>query len=144
MSKLMTLAAMFVVAYTLTMTAQAQANPVEAAQRCVTHVNRVADRAEAVIADDTAACLQEIRRLLCAGRVEAAHAVARRCHQDAKEVVRRAAAEIDTVCTNCIRYLDSVGAFRLARRVDNHCGLVLDGLDALLDRQQQALADALN
>lgn len=144
MSKVMTLGAMFVVAYTFTFTAQAQANPGDAAARCAGHVNRVADRAEAVIGESTVTCLEEIRRLLCAGRVEAATAVARQCHQDAREVVRRASAEINRVCSDCIRYLDSVGEFQLARRLDNHCQSVLESLDALLDRQSQILTDALN
>ncbi len=144
MSRLTTMAAVFAVVLGTTLSAYAHVNPADVAERCVNHVDNVSDRAHNAVADDTQECVAEIRQLLRAGRENAAHAVARRCAQDARETVRRASAEIKDTCSECIRYLNNVGATRLARRVYNHCEDVLAGFDTLLDRQQQILADALN
>jgi precorrin-2 methylase len=138
------MAAVFAVVLGTTLTAYAHVNPVDVAERCVNHIDNVSDRAHNAVADDTQECVTEIRRLLRAGREEAAHAVARRCAQDARETVRIASEEIEATCAECIRYLTDVGANPLARRVYNYCEEVLADFDTLLDRQQQILADALN
>jgi hypothetical protein len=144
MNRLMTFAAVLTAVLSSALTAQAHLNPAEVAERCVHRIDRIADRAENAIAEDTQECVEEIRLLIRTGRVEAAHEVARQCHNDAREVVRRASAEIRETCSECVRYLVNVGANQLARRVYDHCDDVLDDLESLLDRQQQILADALN
>ena len=144
MSRLTTLAAAFTVVLATTLTAYAHVNPADVAERCVAHIDRVSDRTHNAVADSTQDCVADIRRLLQAGREDAAHAVARRCAQDGRETVRRASAEIRDSRSECVRYLNSVGANQLARRVYNHADEILSELETLLDRQQQILTDALN
>ena len=144
MSRLVTFSVVLTVVLGSALTAQAHVNPVDAAERCVARVDNIAERAENAIAEDTRECVEKIRRLIRAGRVEAAHAVARKCRQDARDIVRRASEEIRETCSKCVRYLASVGASQLARRVYDHCEGVLDSFETLLNRQQQILADALN
>ena len=143
MSQLKTIASVCAVVLGTALNAQAHVNPQDAAERCVKHVDSVVERAQTVIADDTQECAQKIRRLIRVGRVEAAHAVARKCAEDAQRVVRLAAVEITTTFDGCVRYLDSVGAFQLARRITNYCKDTIAGFDELLARQQQILVDAL-
>ena len=120
MSRLTTIAAVFAVVLSSTLTAQAHVNPADVAERCINHVDNVADRCHNAIADDTHDCVIEIRRLLRAGRDEAAAAVARQCLQDGRETVRKCSIEITDICTECVRYLLNVGADQLARRVYHH------------------------
>lgn len=144
MNRLLTIAVASTIVAASALTARAHVDPADVARRCVAHVDQVAERATDAVIEDTLDCLEEIRRLLRAGRVDAAHAVARRCVQDAREVVRLATAEISDTCAECIRYLRSAGADQLARRVYDHCLAVLDSFDTLLARQRQVLADAFN
>ena len=143
MSRLKTIAAVCAVVLGATLNAHAHFNPQDVAERCVNHVDSVVERAENAIAEDTLASVEEIRRLIRAGRDEAAHAVARQCAQDAEEIVRLATAEIGDTCEECIRYLTSVGADGLARRVYNYCEDSVAGFEVLLARQQAILAEAL-
>ncbi|MCP4854029.1 MAG: hypothetical protein GY903_06010 [Fuerstiella sp.] len=143
MSRLKTITSVCAVVLGTALNAQAHVNPQDAVERCVNHVDSVAERAQTVIADDTRACADRIRRLIRAGRVEAAHAVARKCVKDTRDVVRLATVEITTTCDKCVRYLDSVGAFELARRVINYCKDSVASFDELLARQREILADAL-
>lgn len=143
MSRLKTIAAVCAVILGTALNAQAHVNPQDVAERCVNHVDSVAERAESAIAENTLECVEEIRRLIRAGREEAAHAVARQCAQDAREVVRLATTEITDTCEECIRYLTSVGADGLARRVYHYCEDTVAGFEILLARQQAILAEAL-
>ena len=143
MSRLKTIAAACAVILGATLNAQAHVNPQDVAERCANHVDSVVERAENAIAENTLGCVEEIRRLIRAGRDEAAHAVARQCAQDAEEVVRLATAEIRDTCEECIRYLMNVGAGALARRVYNYCDDAVAGFEELLARQHAILAEAL-
>jgi len=143
MSRLKTIAAVCAVVLGTTLNAYAHVNPQDVAERCVSHVDSVVERAENAIAEDTLASVEEIRRLIRAGRNEAAHAVARQCAQDAEEIVRLATAEIGDTCEECIRYLVNVGMGALARRVYNYGEESEAGFAVLLARQQAILAEAL-
>jgi len=144
MKQITTIATAFAALLTMTLTAQAHSNPEDAAQRCVTQVNTVADRCQEVVADQTLNAVVRIERLLNAGRVEAAIAEARASHEEATQTVRFCSAMIDDICENGVRYLLSVGADSLARRVYSHCEETRDSLKVLLDRQLEILDDALN
>ena len=144
MNRLTTIAAVFALVLTSTLTAQAHVDPADVAERCVNHVDGIVERCQNVIADETHDCVMEIRRLLRAGRDEAAAAVARECLQSGREHVRVCSNEITDTCIECVRYLVNVGANQLARRVYHHCGDAIDGFDVLLARQEEILYDALN
>lgn len=143
MSRLKTIAAVCAVVLGATLNAHAHVNPQDVAERCVNHVDSVVERAENAIAEDTLASVDEIRRLIRAGRDEAAHRVARQCSQDAEEIVRLATAEIRDTCEECIRYLFNGGAGAMARRVYNYCEDSEAGFEVLLARQQAILVEAL-
>ena len=144
MNRLTTIAAVFAVVLTSTLTAQAHVDPADVAERCVNQVDGMAERCHNAIADDTIDCVAKIHRLLREGRDEAAAAVARDCLQNGRETVRICSNEITDTCTECVRYLVNVGANHLARRVFHHCGDVIDAFDVLLARQEEILADALH
>ncbi|MFP6764903.1 MAG: hypothetical protein VB858_14855 [Planctomycetaceae bacterium] len=144
MKQITTIATAFAAMLTMTLTAQAHSNPDDAAQRCVTQIDTVADRCQEVIADQTLNAVVRIERLLRLGRVEAAIAEARESHAEATATVRFCSGMIDDICEKGVRYLLSVGANTLARRVQNHCDETRDGLLDLLDRQLEFLDDALN
>jgi hypothetical protein len=144
MTRLATIATAFAALLAITLTAQAHVQPADVAARCVSHVDDIVDRCTGVVADDTAECVITIRRLLRAGRVDAAAAAARECHQNSRQTVRMCSGMIDDLCHECVRYLVNVGATQLARRVYNHCEDAQESLRILLDRQQEILSDALN
>jgi hypothetical protein len=144
MKQITTFVTAFAAMLTMTLTAQAHANPEDAAQRCVKQINTVADRCQEVVADQTLNAVDRIERLLRIGRVEAAIAEARESREEAMQTVRLCSGKIDGLCEKGVRYLLSVGANKLARRVQFHCDETQDGLDVLLDRQLQILDDALN
>ena len=125
-------------------TVDAHENPVDAAQRCVARVNHIVERCENAAADETQECIRKIRRLLEAGHRDRAVAVARDCIQSARQRTRNCIAEVRDVCGECIDYLLSVGAERLARRVRNACGDAIEDLENLLERQENAIQQALN
>jgi hypothetical protein len=144
MKRIATIATAFAALLTITLTAQAHVQPADVAARCVSQVDQIVDRCTEVVADDTAECVIRIRRLLRAGRDEAAAAAARECHQNSRQTVRMCSGMIDDLCHECVRYLINVGATQLARRVYNHCEDAQESLQILLDRQQEILSDALN
>lgn len=144
MKQITTFATAFAAMLTMTLTAQAHTNLEGAAQRCVNLINTVADRCQEVVADQTLNAVDRIERLLRIGRVETAIAEARESREEAMQTVRLCSGKIDDICEKGVRYLLSVGANKLARRVQSHCDETQDGLQVLLDRQLDILDDALN
>ena len=113
------------------------------AARCVAKIHNTVDRSEAVISDNTQEAFRLINRLLDAGRVEAAIAVARDCVSDSRQTMRQAANYIEDVANECIRKLVRMEEYQLARRVDYARNAAFDQLTNFLERQEQALSDAL-
>ena len=144
MTRLATITTAFAALLATTLTAQAHVQPADVAARCVSHVDDIVDRCTGVVADDTVECVDNIHRLLRAGRVEAATAAARECHQNSRQTVRMCSVMIDDLCDECVRYLVNVGATQVARRVYDYCEGAQESLQILLDRQQEILSDALN
>jgi len=144
MKQITTIATAFAVMLTMNLTAQARSNPEDAAQRCVAQIDTVADRCHEVVADQTLNAVDRIQRLLRIGRVEAAIAEARTSREEATQTVRFCSGMIDDICGKGVRYLLSVGADSLARRVQFHCDETQDSLKVLLDRQLEILDDTLN
>jgi hypothetical protein len=144
MKQITTIATAFAAMLTLTLTAQAHTNPEDAAQRCVAEIDSVADRCQEVVGDQTKNSVVRIKRLLRLGRVDAAIAEARECRQKATRTVRFCSGQINELCERCVRYLLSVGAEGLARRVSLHCDDTQGDLRVLLQRQEEILSDALN
>jgi predicted component of type VI protein secretion system len=125
-------------------TAHAHVNPVDVAQRCAARVQHIVDRCENAAADETSECIRKIRRLLADGQRDRAVQVARDCIQAARQRTRNCTAEVRDVCGECIDYLLSVGAERLAARVRNLCSDAIEDLQNLLERQENAVQQALN
>lgn len=122
----------------------AQDDPAEViARRCVARVDRAVDRNRNVAAEKTAACLETIRGLLAAGNERRAILEARRCIDAAEDRAEASAIIVNRVCTECRQTLRELGAFELAARVDNVCDDAIAELRTILQRQKNALTNAL-
>ena len=119
-------------------------DPEDVARRCVNRVDQILDRCTRVAASETQDCVQAIRRYLAAGRRDLAIQTARECIEAARERTRRCSSAVRDVCLECIDWLLDHGAERLAARVRNVCADALDQLEHLLQRQENAIRDALN
>lgn len=125
------------------MSGTAKADAESAAARCVSGIQNTVQRSESLVAERTAETVVLIDRLLNAGRVEAAVAAARDCVQQTREDLRLAGNYIDDITNDCIRSLVRMQEYQLARRVDNARETAFGSLVNLLERQENALADAL-
>jgi hypothetical protein len=134
------LAAVLVLA--LAQSASAQ-SPERLAHRCVEYVNSIVERCANAAADETHQCIREINALLEAGRYEAAVEVARECIRSATARTEHAAGLIESARTRCINILLEVGEVELARRVSNACDDALEQLRHLLQREKNAIQNAL-
>jgi len=109
----------------------------------VNRVDEILERCTRVAASETKDCVQAIRRYLAAGRRDLAIQTARECIQAARERTRRCSHAVRETCTECIDWLLAHGAERLAARVRHVCADALEQLENLLQRQENAIRDAL-
>ncbi|MDG2221301.1 MAG: hypothetical protein P8L85_07980 [Rubripirellula sp.] len=137
------LACVFTFVFAAMLPGVAKADGEALAARTFSNIRDTVDRVEWNMADQTGDTVDLIRRLLNAGRVEAAIAAARSCVQQSRENARAAASYINQVADRGIRSLVSRMEFELARRVDHARNAAIDHLKSLLDRQEQVLSDAL-
>lgn len=122
---------------------QAHQNPAEAAERCAERIRQIVHRNQNAAAGQTEACLQQIRRLLEAGRRDLAILAARECLRSARERTRLAIAEVRENCERCINYLLNAGAEDLAARLRQACAEAIRNIEHQLQRQQNAISEAL-
>ena len=140
MIRLFTMLAVSATICGLSSTAQAHVNPEDVAARCVDRVESLVDRYQDVTADKGQECLATIRRLLAAGRKEAAIHAGRRCIEASRQRADDVLTDTRSLCAECIEYLRTVGAYRLAARVQNACedaalimGATQDRLESIID-----------
>lgn len=126
----------------LTLPALAQ-NPDEIAARCLNAMQQVVDRDAAIAAEETHECVRRINALQEAGRQDAARQVARTCLTHATERSQQAAQRIRRICHECVEVLVRLGAPELARRVERGCEQAIEQLRHILQRQRNAIEQAL-
>ncbi len=126
----------------LAQTASAQ-SPERLAHRCVEYVNNIVDRCTNAAADETHECIRQINALLEAGRYEAAREVAHECIRSATARTEHAAELIESARVRCVNALLEMGAIELARRVSNACDDAIEQLRHLLQREKNAIQNAL-
>lgn len=126
-----------------TNTAFADTSPEDLAARCVTNVNGIVDRCQNAAAEETVECVRKIRRLLAAGREDAARDVARKCIRSATTRTENCANRVNRICNACIDELLELGAPQLARRVNNVCEDAISDLRSTLQREKNAIRTAL-
>ncbi len=112
-------------------------NPERIAKACIEKVETLAHRCNEVNKAECARCINAIKDLLEAGRVEAAKRLARHC---AHRITRRANACVDEIhehCRRCVNVLLRLGEPELARRVANACH---DARDSVRRTQRGCIA----
>jgi hypothetical protein len=117
--------------------------PERIAHLCISHVEGIVERCTNAAADETHECVRTIRALLEAGRVEAAHQVARECIRSATARTEACVDHVIHVCRECVNALLDLGAVQLARRVANACEAAILDLRHLLQREKNAIEQAL-
>ncbi len=125
-------------------TVQAHENPVDAAARCIAHVEHLVNRCENAAAEETQQCVHEIRRLKADGQHEAAIQVARECVSSSRRRTRICIGEVREICIRCIDYLLQFGAEELAGRVRYNCGAAIEQLETIQQRVENVIREALN
>ncbi len=125
-------------------TVQAHENPVDAAARCIAHVEQLVNRCENAAAGATQQCVHEIRRLKADGQYEAAIQVARECVSSSRRRTRICIGEVREICVRCIDYLLQFGAEELAGRVRYNCGAATEQLETMQRRLENVIQAALN
>lgn len=126
----------------LAQNAQAQ-SPERIAHRCVEHVNQIVERCTNAAADETHECIRRINELLEAGRYEAAREVAQQCIRSATARTEDCVRAVRQACERCINVLLDMGQPELARRVHNACEDAVEVLRHLLQRETNAIQNAL-
>jgi len=121
-----------------------QGSPEDLAARCVDAIDAVVERCTNATADETQECVRTIRRLLAAGRVRAAHRVARACIESATTRTQNCANRVERICNACIETLLEMGEPQLARRVNDACEEAIATLRSLLQREKNAIRTALS
>lgn len=118
-------------------------SPERIAARCVDAIDDTVDRCAHAAAKETHECVREIRRLLAAGRIRAAHRVARACVRSATDRTEHCADRVELICDVCIDILLDMGEPQLARRVNNACNDAIERLRSILQREKNAIRTAL-
>ena len=126
----------------MTTTVFAHTSPEDIAARCVGNVQEVVERCQSAAADETAECVQKIRRLLADGQERAARDTARECIRSATTRTENCANRVNRICNACIDKLVSMGAAQLARRVNNVCEDAISDLRTTLQREKNAIRNA--
>ena len=144
MLRTMAITGVLTVLFGVSPSVDAHQNPQDVAERCVAHVRQIVNRCENAAAQQTSACLKQVRELLAAGRKDLAIIAVRECLRAARERTRLATAEVREICGRCIDYLLQIGEDRLAARVRNVCAEAIEAIEHLLQRQENALRSALN
>lgn len=131
-----------VVVLALTQPVSAQ-SPERLAQRCVEYVNQIVNRCANAAADETHECIRTIEALLAEGNYERAREVAAECIRSATARTEHAAGLVESARVRCVNALLEMGAEELARRVSNACDDAIEQLRHLLQREKNAILDAL-
>ena len=121
----------------------AEDSAADVARRCAERVNQIVKRCDEASRTETVTCVATIRRLLEAGRREAAEQVARECIEAAHRRTRHCSEEIREICARCIRWLNEKGETELAGRLRSHCAESLQHLRTSLTRQVNIIRHAL-
>ena len=128
----------------ITGSASAHTTPEDLAARCVAKIDHTVERCENAAADETADCLQRIRRLLADGQEQAARRVAAECIDSATERAEKCARYIKRLCNACIDQLVDLGATQLARRVNQVCEDAVADIRLILQREKNAIQNAFS
>lgn len=104
-------------AWTVPAVAKDPPDPNQIAERCITMVTEKAARSAERMGEDAARCVETIEELLEAGRVRAAHHVARAGVRHIRKSGERTVRGIRLRCRACIRVLLRLGAPELAQQV---------------------------
>ncbi len=128
----------------ITGSASAHTTPEDLAARCVVKIDHTVERCENAAADETADCLQQIRRLLADGQEQAARRVAADCIDSATERAEKCARYIKRLCNACIDQLVDLGATQLARRVNQVCDDAVADIRLILQREKNAIQNAFS
>ena len=107
-------------------------------------IDHTVERCENAAADETADCLQQIRRLLADGQEQAARRVAADCIDSATERAEKCARYIKRLCNACIDQLVDLGATQLARRVNQVCDDAVADIRLILQREKNAIQNAFS
>ncbi len=126
-----------------TNSAMAQSSPEDVAARCANRINEIVDRCQNAASDETTECVRKIRRLLADGRRKAARRVAAECIRSATARTEKCVNRVERLCNACIETLQDMGAPQLARRINNLCEEAIEDLRAILQRQKNAIREAL-
>lgn len=118
-------------------------DPQDVAERCANKVEQVVERATNAARDETRECVRKINALQGQGRDEAAKKVARECIANATQRTRNAVRYTNAVCDECIEVLLRLDAPRLARRINNLCEEAVETMRVILQREKNAILDAL-
>ncbi len=144
MLRTMAITGVLAIFFGISQSADAHQNPQHVAERCVAQVRQIVVRCENAAAQQTTACLLQVRELLAAGRKDLAIIAVRECLKAARERTRLATAEVREICGRCVDYLQQIGEHRLAARVRNLCAEAIEAIENLLLRQEHALRTALD
>jgi hypothetical protein len=143
MIRLLTLCALTAIAVSAQTDAAHAQSPQDIAARCVGEVNETVERCRRAAAAEVKECVPLIRRLVEAGEIDRARAVARKCVTSAEERTKRCVDHVHTVCRRCVALLLNLGASELARRVAFICEDAIEDLRHILQREKHAIETAL-
>lgn len=118
-------------------------SPEAVAERCAKKVEQVVVRATNAAREETRECVRQINALQEQGRHEAAAELARECIRKATARTENAAEYVTELCDRCIDHLLDLDAPQLARRIHNLCKEAIETLRAILQRERNAILDAL-
>ena len=118
-------------------------SPEAVAKRCADKVEQVVARATNAAEEETHECVRQINALQEQGRHEAAAELARECIRNATQRTENAAEYVTELCDRCIVHLLELDAPQLARRIHNLCEDAIETLRAILQRETNAILDAL-
>ncbi len=114
------------------------------AQLCAQHVEQTVQRATLAATEETRECVRRIVALKEQGQHDEALRLARECMQRATNRTEKAVEYVTQICNRCIAALLAHDEPELARRIDRLCSEAIATLRSLLQRQRNAIHDALH
>lgn len=118
-------------------------SPEDVAARCADRVEQVVERATNAAMDETHECVRRINALQDQGRHEAARKLAQQCINNATQRTQNAVRYVNEICDECIEVLLRLDAPELARRINHLCDEAVETLRVILQREKNAILDAL-
>jgi Arc/MetJ-type ribon-helix-helix transcriptional regulator len=118
-------------------------SPEEVAARCAHKIEQIVERAKNAAIEETHHCVRRINELIDQGHHEAAAEVVRRCIHSATVRTHDAVRRVNEICDECIAVLTRLHAPELARRIRHLCDEAIANLREILEREKNAILDAL-